>query len=178
MAQKSWQKERYWKDDDTAPCSTQHNPDHTEKETLKEKFELSTRVVEKSIYLMEQVNKAIDMPQDPDVFPKMLSFLQKANEAITRFCNHFELCDRIQLKLDNTLSVKYQIIITVDEILYLLRLIKRCITVFQSVRNPPAQDICYRICKKLNFKFETYLVNIKYWVSQMSAEEKERYNLA
>ena len=174
MASKSWQKEKYWKNDDTAPCAM-HEKQNV---TILDKIELSTNVVQKAVYLIEQVNQAIEMPQNEEIFPAMLSFLIKANHVITRYCNYFELCDRVELQSPDELSVKLQIVIVADEVLYLLKLIKRCIGTFQSVRNPRAQDMCFRICKRLNSKFEQYLVNINYWVSQMSESEKQLYNLA
>ena len=176
MAKKFWTNERYWKDQDIAPCYTQSESGNTEMETLAEKIELSKRVVDKSIYLMEQIHKAIELPQDHETIrPKMLSFLLKSVNALTRFCNFFEFCHRSELVTDNSLSLKYQIVIAIDEVLFFLKLIKRCIGIFQSARNARAQNSCYGICKKINSKFEKYLVDIKYWFSDLPNEELELF---
>ena len=39
-------------------------------------------------------------------------------------------------------------------------------------------DIIYSIFKQFNIKIQEYLVAIEYWISQMTAEEKQQYGIS
>ena len=105
----------YWTDNEFAPCVSQRDNSDTELETLGEKIELSIRVLDKAIYLVEQIPIAVDHPQHPDNLPELRNYLERCNEILLRYCNHYQLCDRILLKCTPDLSVKLQIVILSDE---------------------------------------------------------------
>ena len=46
-----------------------------------------------------------------------------------------------------------------------------------NLNNPKHLDIIYSIFRKFNIKIQEYLVDTEYWISQMTAEEKQQYGI-
>ena len=46
-----------------------------------------------------------------------------------------------------------------------------------NLNNPKPHEIMYSIFKKFNIKIQEYFVAIEYWISQITAEEKQQYSI-
>lgn len=137
-------------------------------ETLAEKKELSSRVLLKGIYLLEQINKVVEHPQCPTLIPQLRDKLVLYHRVVSKFCQHFDLCDR-PFNCPYDMADKLQCVIVADEMLHLMRVIKRSLAVMGQMQNPNAQDSIFKIFSKLNTKIQNYFVRIDYWREENNA---------
>ena len=151
-------------DNQLFPCASQQHGF----ETLTEKTDLSSRVLRMAIYLLEQVNQAVEHEQHPDNYNDLRDYLLKCHKVLARYCQVLHLCDR-PFQCPFEIRVKLQIVILADECLHLLRTMKRSISIMPQLRTPIAQNVLYKIVKKINMMFQAYYLTIDYWKQELNA---------
>ena len=162
------------KDDMFLAPSVIQNGEDIVYETMKEKRELSCRVLLKGIHLVDQIPQAIELYQESDNMPKIRDYLVKCQDVLAKYCKKYGLCDR-SFNFPPDLDVKHQIVLLSVESMQLMRAMKRSLSIQVSMSNPVAQDLIFRILRKINARFEQYLVNIHYWHDDLVAAGYEVY---
>ena len=161
--------------DQQYPCSTQEDSKNILMEPLSEKTEQSKCCVDVSIYLLQQINAAVHMDQDPDNIVMLADYMGKSNYMTSKYC----LVLGLKLKPCCTIwkhTVIQQCIWHAEAIIENLKHINTCIQMFPVMRCPQKHDNLYKLLgQKINKVLQTYLITIEYWFKTMSLDEHLLY---
>ena len=158
----------------------QDSPDPTmwEFERMSEKCERSVRQMSVTIFLLEHFMSALEMETKPDVHPKIFAYLKRVHIVYNKFATDYLNINRATLSFSET-NLKENIECVVDELKYLVVNIKTGINLYPKLRtNPKPNDTVHKFAPRFNCHLQEWYVHLKYWVSKMSDEEKEMYNLS
>ena len=73
--------------DQQYPCPTQEDSKKIVMEPLSEKIQCSKCCVDACIYLLQQINAALHMDQDPDNILILAGYLGKSNYMTSKYCS-------------------------------------------------------------------------------------------
>ena len=158
------------------PCLTQTDPNKSEFEMFKDKVNCSKRTLHNCNYILLQIPMAIKKEQDFCHLPYLLDYLVKAHCEIEKFCFKLNLCHQ-KFSIDEDLPIKTRIILFNLQVLSLQSKILTGVYLYPQFKNPKVHDTIAFMFKHVNTKIAKYLVCINYWVSQMTPEEKAKFNL-
>ena len=86
--------------------------------------------------------------------------------------------NRAELQLTDD-NVKESIQCIVEELKLLASNIKSGVNIYPKLRgDPKANDIIHKFASRFNLRIQNWFVKLNYWISKMSQEEKEMYNLS
>ena len=136
-------------DEEMFPCLTQEDPNKTEFKMFKDKVNHSKRTLHNCNYILSQIEK---------------------------FCFKLNLCHQ-KFSIDRDLPKKTRIILFNSQVLSLQSKILTGVYLYPQFKNPKVHDTIAFMFKHVNTKIAKYLVCINYWVSQMTPEEKAKFDL-
>ena len=85
-------------------------------------------------------------------------------------------CDELQFSDDN---FKESIQCVIEELKLLASNIKSSVNIYPKLHcDAKANDIIQKFASRFNMRIQAWFVKLNYWISKMSQEEKEMYNLS
>ena len=157
------------------PCPTQDDPQRLLTEPLSEKVQRSKCCVPCCIYLMEQIEKAMNSDQEIENLNILWLYLGKSHYRT------FKYCKKINLKFASPttpwkMTLKEKCIWHSNAIIAHMNSINTCIYLSPVMCNAECHDYLYKLLgKKINQVIQNYLVTIKYWAKFMTPYECEKY---
>ena len=127
-----------------------------------------------TMFLLQHFMDALEMETKHHLYPKILGYLSRSHQFVEDYLhiNHAEL----QLSDDN---VKESTQCIVEELKLLASNIKSGVNIYPKLRcDPKANDIIHKFASRFNMRIQAWFVKLNYWISKMSQEEKEMYNLS
>ena len=95
-----------------------------------------------------------------------------------KFAEDYLHVNRAELQLSDD-NVKESIQCVIEELKLLASNIKSGVNICPKLCcDPKANDIIHEFASKFNLRIQTWFVKLNYWISKMSPEEKEMYNLS
>ena len=95
-----------------------------------------------------------------------------------KFVEDYLHINRAELQLSDD-NVKESIQCVVEELKLLASNIKSGVNIYPKLRcDPKANDIIHKFASRFNMCIQAWFVKFNYWISKMSQEEKEMYNLS
>ena len=165
--------------DEYFPSCTQEspNPELWEFELMSDKRKRSMRHMSVTILLLEHFMDALDMETKHHLYPKIFGYLQRVHIVYNQFATDYLHMKRDELQFSE--DVKQNIKCVVEELSFLAGSIKSGVNIFPKLCNDPkANDIVHKFASRFSMRIQDWYVKLNYWISKMSDEEKELYNLS
>ena len=121
---------------------------------------------------------ALEMETKQHLYPKIFGYLKRVHIIYNKFATDYLQMhhDELQFSDDN---VKQNIKCVVEELRFLASNIKSGVNIFPKLRkDPKANDIIHKFASKFTMPIQDWYVKLNNWMSKMSDEEKEMYNLS
>ena len=121
---------------------------------------------------------ALEMETKHHLYPKILGYLTCAHLVFKKFAEDYlhVNCAELQLSDDN---VKESIPCIIEELKLLASNIESGVNIYPKLdHDPKANDIIHKFVSRFNLHIQNWFVKLNYWISKMSQEEKEMYNLS
>ena len=131
-----------------------------------------------TIFLLQHFMDALEMEMKHHLYPKILGYLSCSHLVFKKFAEDYlhVNCAELQLSDDN---VKESIQCIIEELKLLASNIKSGVNIYPKLRcDPKANDIIHKFASRFNMCIQAWFVKLNYWISKMSQEEKEMYNLS
>ena len=131
-----------------------------------------------TILLHEHCMDVLEMETKQHLYPKIFGYLKRVHILYNKFAADYLQIhgDELQFSEDN---VNQNIKSVVEELRFLASNINSGVNIFQKVRkDPKANDIIHKFASHFTMRIQDWYVKLNYWVSKMSDEEKEMYNLS
>ena len=128
-----------------------------------------------TIFLLQHFMDTLEMEAKHHLYPKIFSYLTRAHLKFAEDYLHVNR-DELQFSDDN---VKESIQCVIEELKLLANNIKSGVNIYPKLCcDPKANDIIHKFASRFNMHIQAWFVKLNYWISKMSQEEKEMYNLS
>ena len=113
-----------------------------------------------------------------NLYPKIFDYLTRAHLVFKKFAEDYLHVNRDELQFSDD-NVKESIQCIVEELKLLASNIKSSVNIYPKLHcDPKANDIIHKFASRFNMCIQAWFVKLNYWISKMSQEEKEMYNLS
>ena len=129
-------------------------------------------------FLLQHFMDVLEMEIKHLLYPKILGYLTCARIVFKKFAEDYlhVNCAELQFSDDN---VKESIQCIIEELKLLASNIKSGVNIYPKLHcDPKANDIIHKFASRFNMRIQAWFVKLNYWISKMSQEEKEMYNLS
>ena len=131
-----------------------------------------------TIFLLQHFMDTLEMEMKHHLYPKILGYLTHAHLVFTKFAEDYLHINRAELQLSDN-NVKESIQCVIEELKLLASNIKSGVNIYPKLCcDPKANDIIHKFASRFNLCIQNWFVKLNYWISKMSQEEKEMYNLS
>ena len=131
-----------------------------------------------TIFLLQHFMDALEMEMKHDLYPKIFGYLTHVHLVFRKFAEDYLLVNHDELQFSDD-NVKDSIQCVIEELKLLASNIKSSVNIYAKLHcDPKANDIIHKFASRFNMHIQAWFVKLNYWISKMSQEEKEMYNLS